>query len=192
MPGGGTAVPIVRRTLTGAALMLVTFAMLMAGSALIRQATFSTPLSRTMQALGIMHYRIGPATQNGSASVMVRLPNGIDLQSTVEGVESRLAPILGHAPTVTVSGPGQVRLRDAVQALGIPAQQAAATGAFVAMSRLVRADARAYHVHADLQVGNAAVYLTVIGPGREGDAYLVIPRTGTLAQASSTTAGVTS
>lgn len=183
--------PIVRRTLTAASLMLVTFAVLMAGSALIRETTVSTPLSRTMQALGIEHYAVGRGTAGGSAPVTVRIGNGANLESTVEGIESRLAPILGDVPTVSVTGPGQVRLRAAVQTLDVPAEEAAATGNFVAMAQTVGTDAKALHVRADLQVDNTAVYLTVIGPGRAGDAYLVIPRTNPVSGTSGAATEVT-
>ena len=166
--------PIVRRTLTFASLMLVTFALLMAANALVRQTTYVSPLAKTMRALGVGRYAVRTVPQTGRA-VTVHLANGVDLEVTVENIEARLTPILGHPPVVDATGPAQARLRGPLETLSLPAEEAAAIGNFVAMDQTVQDEARTLGVKARMEVDNTAVYLTVMG--RTGDAYLVIPRT---------------
>ena len=168
--------PVTRRVLTGLSLMLVTFALLVAGTAVIHQATFVSPLTRTMRALGVRRYVVAPAQGGATPHVTIFLPNGIDLPREVETVSGALTPLLGRTPLVSVAGPAQTRLAPALASLSLPVWQAAATGDFAAMATVVASKAHKLGVRASFAVDTAYVYLTVTGPGREGEAYLVVPR----------------
>lgn len=168
--------PVTRRVLTGLSVMLVTFTLLVAGTAVVHQATFVSPLARTMRALGVRHYVVSPAVGGETPHVTVFLPNGVDLEQEVETITGALTPLLGRVPLVSADGPAERRLAPALADLSLPVWQAAATGDFAAMASVVQSKAHKLGVRASLAVDTTYVYLTVSGPGREGDAYLVVPR----------------